>query len=62
MKIHNESFQREKDELNLLRKQLAPPLELRDTLIKEGTDSSFPMLFFDRQHTLGTFFVFCHHF
>jgi hypothetical protein len=36
MKIHNESFQREKDELNLLRKQLAPPLELRDTLIKEG--------------------------
>jgi integrase len=36
MKIHNESFQREKDELNLLRKQLAPLLELKSTLIKEG--------------------------
>ena len=36
MKIRNESFQREKDELNLLRKQLAPLLELKSTLIKEG--------------------------
>ena len=27
---------REKDELNLLRKQLAPLLELKSTLIKEG--------------------------
>jgi hypothetical protein len=36
MKIHNESFQREKDELNLLRRQLAPLLELKSTLIKEG--------------------------
>lgn len=36
MKIHNESLQREKDELNLLRKQLAPLLELKGTLIKEG--------------------------
>jgi integrase len=36
MKIHNESFQKEKDELNLLRKQLAPLLELKSTLIKEG--------------------------
>jgi hypothetical protein len=34
MKIHNESFQREKDELNLLRKQLAPLLELKSTLIR----------------------------
>ena len=36
MKTHNESFQKEKDELNLLRKQLAPLLELKSTLIKEG--------------------------
>jgi integrase len=36
MKIHNESFQREKNELNLLRRQLAPLLELKSTLIKEG--------------------------
>ena len=36
MKIHNGSFQREKDELNLLRKQLAPLLELKSALIKEG--------------------------
>jgi hypothetical protein len=35
MKIHNESFQREKDELNLLRRQLAPLLELK-SMIKEG--------------------------
>jgi len=45
MKIHNESLQREKDELNLLRKQLAPLLELKGTLIKEGIlqeeDSTF---------------------
>ena len=33
---YNRSFQREKDELNLLRKQLAPLLELKSTLIKEG--------------------------
>jgi hypothetical protein len=36
MKIHNESFQREKNELNLLLRQLAPLLELKSTLIKEG--------------------------
>ena len=36
MKIHSESIQREKDELNLLRKQLAPLLELKNTLIEEG--------------------------
>jgi hypothetical protein len=36
MKIHNESVQKEIDELNLLRKQLAPLLELKSTLIKEG--------------------------
>jgi hypothetical protein len=36
MKINNESFQRQTDELNLLRKQLAPLLELKSTLIKEG--------------------------
>jgi hypothetical protein len=34
MKIHGESIQREKDELNLLRKQLAPLLELKNTLIE----------------------------
>jgi integrase len=36
MKTHNESIQREKDELNLLRKQLLPLLELKSALIKEG--------------------------
>lgn len=36
MKIYSESIQREKDELNLLRKQLAPLLELKNTLIEEG--------------------------
>ena len=36
MKIHSESIQREKEELNLLRKQLAPLLELKNTLIEEG--------------------------
>jgi len=36
MKIHSEYIQREKDELNLLRKQLAPLLELKNTLIEEG--------------------------
>jgi hypothetical protein len=36
MKINNESLQRQTDELNLLRKQLAPLLELKSTLIKEG--------------------------
>ena len=36
MKIHSESIQREKDELNLLRKQLATLLELKNTLIEEG--------------------------
>jgi hypothetical protein len=44
MKTHNESFQREKDELNSLRRQLAPLLELKSTLIKEGIleeDSTF---------------------
>ena len=36
MKIHNESLQREKDELNLLRKQLAPLLELKRYFDKRG--------------------------
>ena len=36
MRINNELFQKEKDELNLLRNQLAPLLELKNTLIKEG--------------------------
>jgi hypothetical protein len=36
MRTNNESFQRQTDELNLLRKQLAPLLELKSTLIKEG--------------------------
>ena len=36
MKIRSESFQKEKNELNLLRRQLAPLLELKSTLIKEG--------------------------
>ena len=30
MKVNNESFQRQTDELNLLRKQLAPLLELNN--------------------------------
>ena len=36
MKTHNESFQKEKDELNLLRKQLAPLLELKKYFDKRG--------------------------
>jgi hypothetical protein len=36
MKQHNDSLQREKDELYFLRKELTPLLELKDTLMKEG--------------------------
>ena len=36
VKQNNNSLEKEKDELYLLRKELAPLLELKATLIKEG--------------------------
>jgi hypothetical protein len=36
VKQNNDLLEREKNELSLLRKKLAPLLELKDTLIKEG--------------------------
>ena len=36
VKQNNDSLEREKNELYLLRNELTPLLELKDTLIKEG--------------------------